>query len=193
MTQVTIVIPVRSGGNADTTLSSLRMQTFRGFSSIVMLDKFQNANAARNAGAKDVETPFILFSDDDIRWNPKALQRMVTALEEHPECDFAYGAYEMDGKIQCNREFDAAALKQNNYISTMSLIRTEKFPGFDESIKRLQDWDIWLTMVNNGSKGIYVNAVVFSTNKGTGITYGGNGPTWEDAREIVRKKHGLQT
>ena len=43
-----------------------------------------------------------------------------------------------------------------NYIHTSSLVRRSAFPGFDEDIKRFQDWDVWLTMAEQGKKGIYL-------------------------------------
>jgi hypothetical protein len=97
----------------------------------------------------------------------------------------------MEGRIQCNTRFDADLLQQINFISTMSLIRREHFPGFDESIERLQDWDLWLSMLREGHIGAYCEHVVFTTRQGEGITYGGNGPTWEEAVAIVKQKHGL--
>ena len=41
------------------------------------------------------------------------------------------------------------------YIHTMSLIKKEDYPetGWDESIAKLQDWDLWLTMSEQNKKG----------------------------------------
>jgi len=62
-----------------------------------------------------------------------------------------------------HRDFDANSLHRSNYISTMSLIRTEKFPGFDESLHRFQDWDLWLTMLHNGDTGEFTGECSFKT------------------------------
>ena len=49
------------------------------------------------------------------------------------------------------------------YIHTMSLIRANDFPkhGWDENIKKLQDWDLWLTMSSQGKKGIFIDKFLF--------------------------------
>jgi hypothetical protein len=97
----------------------------------------------------------------------------------------------MGGRVQCDREFDAAALRRQNYISTMSVIRRDAFPGFDESLRRLQDYDLWLTMLAAGHVGVYCGAEVFSTLVRNGITYAPDAQPYEEALRIVRRKHGL--
>jgi len=96
----------------------------------------------------------------------------------------------MEGKTQCNKEFSAERLLQTNFISTMSLIRTEAFPGFDERIQRLQDWDLWLTMLEQGKIGAYCGATVFSTKVRNGITKNGR-MGWDEANKIIKQKHNL--
>jgi len=48
------------------------------------------------------------------------------------------------------------------YITTTSLIRAKDFPGFDESLKKFQDWDLWLTMLEQGKIGVWIPEVLFS-------------------------------
>lgn len=96
----------------------------------------------------------------------------------------------MGGKTQCNKEFDAERLLQTNYISTMSLIRRVAFPGFDERIQRLQDWDLWLTMLGQGKTGVYCGATVFSTKERDGITRNGS-MGWDEANKIIKQKHNI--
>ncbi len=191
MNALSVVIPVRENGSPEITLRSLAQQTFRGFDVIVSWDQKGNANWARNHGAERAKSPLILFSDDDIRWEPDALAVLIHALEGAPAASFAYGGYENGERTQCDRPFDADRLRRGNYISTMSLIRREHFPGFDETVERLQDWSLWLTMIDQGRVGVYCGSLIFRTDKGNGITYGGSGPTWAEACAIVKGKHGL--
>jgi glycosyltransferase involved in cell wall biosynthesis len=189
--KLSVVIPVRESASPETTLRSLARQTFRDFEVIVSWDHGRGANAARNAGFRLATAPLILFSDDDITWYPDGIARLVNALEANPGAAYAYGAYRMGGRVQCDREFDAAALRRQNYISTMSVIRRDAFPGFDESLRRLQDYDLWLTMLAAGHVGVYCGAEVFSTLVRNGITYAPDAQPYEEALRIVRRKHGL--
>ncbi len=191
MNEISVVIPVREGGSPETTLRSLGRQAFRDFNVVVSWDKAANANWARNRGAESATVPYLLFSDDDIQWEPDALERLRDALIAHPDASYSYGAYTIGSWQQCNREFDPGRLRRANFISTMSLIRHDHFPGFDESIERLQDWDLWLTMLEHGNVGVYCGKTIFRTEEGHGISYGSGVPPYNDAVAIVKRKHGL--
>ena len=85
-------------------------------------------------------------------------------------------------------QFNANALKQGNYISTMSLVHRDLFPMFDEKLKRLQDWDIWLTLVNRGVRGALVASQTFyAYYLDAGITSNDNSEI--DAINTIRNKH----
>ncbi len=191
MSELTIVIPVRKGGSPETTLSSLAEQTYQDFEVIVSWDQKANANWARNRGAELAKLPLILFSDDDIRWEPTAIQLLVDTLNAHTEASYAFGSYEMDGKVQCCSPFSVEELRRHSCISTMSVIRRQDFPGFDEQLERLQDWDLFLTMLAAGHIGVSCGQQIFSTEKGDGITHGEGGMGWQEAADIVTRKHGL--
>jgi len=136
-----------------------------------------------------VKTPLVLFSDNDINWAPYAIQVMFQCLKRYPSLSFAYGAYELNGKIWCNKEFDYDFLRKKNYISTMSMVRTADHPGWDESLKRLQDWDVWLTITSRGKIGRYIGMQLFTTPVRSGITR--NGISLDEARSAIAKKHNL--
>jgi len=190
--KISIVIPCRRTGNPYVTLKSLGAQTYQDFEVIVSWDvDDKGANYARNRGSEKARGQYLLFSDDDIDWNPLALEWLMAALEANPTKAYSYGAYDGHGGVQCNREWDADALRVNNYISTMSLIRKEVFPGFDESIRRLQDWDLWLTLLEQGLGGVYCGGLIFVTKpRPNGITYG-DSISYADAERLVKEKHGL--
>lgn len=86
-----------------------------------------------------------------------------------------------------HRTFDSDSLRRSNYISTMSLIRTEKFPGFDESLQRFQDWDLWLTMLHNGDTGEFTGECCFKTeSRPHGIS---SSVSMKPSVEAIMKKH----
>jgi hypothetical protein len=62
---------------------------------------------------------------------------------------------------------------------------------FDENLKRFQDWDMWLTMLEKGVTGVYEPAIDFMAfYLDSGLTSKQN--SLYDAYNIVRKKHNLQ-
>src|SRR3989339_1384110 len=107
----------------------------------------QGANAARNRGVREAKGEFLLFCDADLVLRPNMLKKIIRALEAHPKASYAYSSFKFGWKTFRLWPFDAQRLRQMPYIHTTSLIRQEHFPGFDETVKRLQDWDLWLTML----------------------------------------------
>lgn len=185
---ITVVIPNRESENSHTTLHSLARQTLQPSIIINVYDRGRGANWARNQGFNLVTTPYVLFSDNDIVWEPNALEVLYETLI-NSGARYAYGAYMLDDLLIGNLTFDAYLLRRRNYISTMSLCYTEDFPGFDENIQRLQDWDVWLTYLDREQFGIYCGQVCFRTAQRPGITFGGQ--NWAEARNIIIRKHRL--
>jgi glycosyltransferase involved in cell wall biosynthesis len=185
--QLTVVIPNKQGQSPELSIRTLYRQGFTDFDIIIINDDSGNANIARNAGLTLVHTPYVLFCDNDINWAHNALQLMMDCLTRHTDISYAYGHYELSGKIWCNKEWDAAELKRRNYVSTMSIVRTAHHPGFDEKIKRLQDWDVWLSMLAQGKKGKYTGSLIFTTPARNGITRNSIG--WEEAIGAIKAKH----
>jgi glycosyltransferase involved in cell wall biosynthesis len=188
---LSVVIPVRAGSNPYFTLRSLGEQSFQSIEILISQDIDGNANIARNAGYRLASpcTSIVLFCDDDIQWERDGIAHMVAMLEQHPEASYSYGTYEMGGKLYCNQEFDANILPKRNYISTMTVIRREHFPGWDESIGRLQDWELFRRLLLFfGRIGVHCKYKIFVTNLRNGITRGG-GVSYEDAYRSIVEKH----
>ena len=90
-------------------------------------------------------------------------------------------------------------------MHSASFIRREHFSsvGWDESIKKLQDWDLWLTMLEQGHTGIWIGQILFKAQ--TGGTMSSWLPSfayklfpflpsvkkYKKAVKIIKKKHGL--
>lgn len=187
---ITVVIPCREHESADITVDSLAGQTYKNFKIVIQKDQGMGANWARNRGFMQCDTEFVLFSDNDISWRPGALETMHRILKKFPKASYCYGRFKLGDVVWGHEPFNAEILKNHNYISTMSLMRAKDFPGFDESIHRLQDWDLWLTMLEQGKRGIYCEDLIFTTEVRSGITHGG--PDYIESEVIVRRKHGLK-
>jgi glycosyltransferase involved in cell wall biosynthesis len=189
MKPLTIVIPNRAGETPKLTIDSLFRQNWQEFDIIIINDFSGNANKARNEGLWKVSTKYVLFSDNDINWQPSALFQMFDCLEKNRDISFAWGSYELNGKVSCHHPWDPAELRRRNYISTMTMVRTADHPGWDESIRRLQDWDVWLAMMAKGRTGKYIGQRIFTTPVRDGITR--NSISYEEAFSIIKKKHNL--
>lgn len=175
----------------------------------VRLDRNKGAPAARNIGARETTAPLVIFLDADAGLFPDALESFDRALREHPDAAYAYSNFFWGAKRFRGMPFDAADLKRRNFIHTSSLIRRTAFPGFDESLKKFQDWDLWLTMAERGATGAWIDRELFRVEpRKQGISRWmpriayripwqklGYVPkdiaNYREAEEIVRKKHGI--
>lgn len=187
-----IVIPVKEGRQPRVTLDSLAMQSYQDFECIIQYDYQQNACAARNSGARKVspESRYVLFCDDDIHWFPNGLEILVATLERNPSASFAYGSFHIDGRIVGDQAWDTNKIRQQNFVTTMSLWRNGEHPGWDESLKRLQDWDVVLTALAQHKHGVYCERLLFRTKRrADGITCGSI--NYEEAAQVVKTKHGI--
>lgn len=122
----------------------------------------QGAGVARNRGLREAQGDYVIFWDADTVAEPTMLAMLVTALETHPEASYAYCQYLFGWKLMKSQAFDGEALKKYNYIDTTTLIRRTAVVPFDETLHRFQDWDVWLTMLEQGKTGVFVPEVLFS-------------------------------
>ncbi len=123
--------------------------------------KHRGAPAARNTGFAASHGEYVIFWDADVIAEPRMITRMVKALEYHPGSSYAYSNFYYGKKKMPARVFDPRALEANNYIHSTSLIRREAVVLWDEDLKRFQDWDLWLTLLEQGSVGCWVPEYLF--------------------------------
>ncbi|MBL7058533.1 glycosyltransferase family 2 protein [Patescibacteria group bacterium] len=138
-----------------------RFKSFKFFS-----QKNQGANVARNCGFKEASGDYLLFCDADITMESGMLESMITVLEMNSQISYVYSSFYWGNKLFRLFEFDSDKLKKMPFIHTTSLIRKEKFPGFNIQLKRLQDWDLWLTMLEQGSVGAWIDKPLFRVETG---------------------------
>lgn len=168
----------------------------------IITQENSGAPVARNRGAEVATGEYILFCDADIVLAPQAIEVMQKTLDQNPKSGYAYSSFRFGGKLFPLWPFDADKLKQMPYIHTTSLIRRELFPGFDRSLKRFQDWDLWLTLLERGHEGIWIDEVLFAVKSGG--TMSSWLPSWayriswipavkkyKSAMQIIKQKHQL--
>lgn len=225
MAKISVVIPVYNGAKTiESCLESIFHQTFDSLQIIVVndgstdqtakiLDKYKNritlinqpnkgATTARNVGGRLASGEFVIFCDADIKMNPDMLSKMYQELTSHPEASYVYSAFKFGHKKFSLWPFDPEKLKQMPYIHTTSLMRKKDWPEFDKTLKRFQDWDLWLTMLDRGHVGHFIPEVLFT------IQAGGTMSSWQpkifykipflpqvkkynQAKDIIRLKHSL--
>jgi len=131
----------------------------------LVLQKNRGVSAARNAGIREARAPYIAYLDGDDRWRPDFLARQLSLIESHPEAGAVFcrsrvilengspvffqwprsGRYDFDDLlVASNPARNGSAL----------LIRASCFEdvgGFDESVRHVEDFDMWLRIAK-GSK-----------------------------------------
>ena len=133
------------------------------------------------------------------------LELMLKTLKDNPSASFCYSSFIWGHKKFKLWPFDAEKLKIMPYITTTSLIRLKDFSGFDESLKKFQDWDLWLTMLYQGRTGVWIDKILFKMAVGGTQTMSNWLPAlaykllpwlpqvkkYNKAMAIIKKKHNL--
>lgn len=168
-TVVTVSMPERHDLLAEA-CATVREQTIGAVPHLIRIeqpDAFGAAHVAkqRNAILKAVETPWIAVLDDDDLFDPNYLEVMGEHLEgadvvysdcrgyPHPKSD----------------HFDAERLRTNNYIDGEACIRAEALRevGGYPSNDIVEDWQLWVKLLDIGAKFVYVDQVIRTHRHGT--------------------------
>lgn len=184
---VSVIIPVYNRARElKQTLQSVFAQTYKNIEVIVVDDgstepvsavvqEFQkeqqnllfqqqkNAGApvARNNGFLSSKGDYVIFWDADIIAEPQMLEKMMVVMQKNSDVTYVYSSFYFGFKKMPALEFNADKLKENNFIPMTSLLRRADFPGFDVNLKKFQDWDVWLTLLEQGKRGVRVPEFLF--------------------------------
>lgn len=114
--------------------------------------------------------PYIIKIDNDIIAQRGMLDVMHIVLTNAPkEVGYCYCDFEFQGHINLKlpaRQFNEKTLRDNNYISSCSLMKTNYFMEVggwvtNDAGFRLLDWALWLKFLNKGYIGIATHATSF--------------------------------
>lgn len=116
--------------------------------------------AARNAGLRALDTDYVIFLDADDRLEPRAIQHALRSFSRAPDCGFVYGGHryiDRDGSPIGERYEPPGAdpftrLLRGNFIAMHGTVtyhrqRLVDAGGFDETLRRCEDYDVYLRMV----------------------------------------------
>jgi glycosyltransferase involved in cell wall biosynthesis len=199
-----IVVDDGSNDNPEKIFIDFVSKTNRENSFIFLKQKNKGAPAARNHGWQKSQGDFLFFCDADAILQSNALELLLDTLRKNTEISYAYPSFYWGHKLFKVGPFNADKLKREPYIHTMALIKAVDFPkvGWDESIKKFQDWDLWLTMLESGKTGIWLDQILFKIIPGGTISswlpsfaykfmpYLPSVKKYQEAKNIIIKKHG---
>ena len=155
----------------------------------------EGVSAARNAGARATDTPYLLMLDADDRLTTDALRLLRAALEADPAAGFSYGFAEFVGAWSGRLEFpdyDPYRLLYRSLVGATSLVRREVFEavgGFDPTVAGYEDWDFYLGALEQGYGGHRVPQVVLLYRRHGGSRLSVDRASYRRRYRALRVKH----
>jgi glycosyltransferase involved in cell wall biosynthesis len=125
--------------------------------------------SARNAGIAAAAGSYLCALDADDRLEPSYLEKAVRVLEDNSSVTFAsswlrtFGEEDWEWKPD---RCDLPTLLWEDTVLTAALVRREAVVavgGYDTSmpVQGDEDWDLWLTLVEKGCRGVIIPEVLF--------------------------------
>lgn len=157
------VIVVDDGSTDDTCTIVKSIQDAR--LRFLRLEHNKGANYARNVGWSQARGRWIAFQDSDDVWHPEKLSAQMRAIKQCPSSLGCFTAFLRTSSDRVTRlpRFKTIELKEplrqrilsGNFVSTQTLLVSksilEQLGGFDESLPRLQDWDLAIRIFQTGN------------------------------------------
>ncbi len=116
-------------------------------------ERLQRSRAA-NRGLDDAGGEFLIFLDDDDSFEAEHIEKLVQAIENHPDVKVVYSEVKcVDGDknplpTKFATPFDSTQLLAGNYIPIHAALFSKKLLELgcrmDESLDLYEDWDFWM-------------------------------------------------
>ncbi|MDO8507146.1 MAG: glycosyltransferase [bacterium] len=147
-------------------------------------------------GANLAKGEYLMFMDSDDILDKKYLITCIDAFKKKPNIDIVYTSMKLFGDsniIQKSTTFSPGLLFLYNYIGGASVMKREAYDisgGIDISMEDTpEDWDLWLSMAETGSRGFYIDNPLHLYRKHKGsrdnVTHNNNRKRWKK----IQKKH----
>lgn len=149
----------------------------------------KGASHSRNIGISQSNGEFIFCCDSDVVLQPDCLIKMIQKLHDTPDAAWVYSNFMVGDNLREFWNFSKDKMYHTNCCCSMSLVRSDVNPIFNEKLKRLQDWEMFLSLIEKGHSGVWVNETLFEAADRPGISKGGM--SWEDAIKELKKLHKL--
>jgi len=151
------------------------------------------ANTARNLGMSRAKGKFLIVVDADSVAYSTMLQEMLDHFKKNPYASYVYCNFDRQGEVKTTHRagpFSFSRLRKSNFIDMMSLVRTDHMIKFDPKIKRLQDWDLWLSLARHKKIGVFLNRTLYMKHvRSDGISGSKSELSYTQAAQVVRRKH----
>lgn len=160
----------------------------------------EGVQQTRNRGLDEATGKYVMFPDSDCYLRHDCIEKMVEVLESGVK---SLPYMEPVAYVYCNMvnvghysstlkpgTFDPERLKRGNYIPVVTLMKREGCPRWDPNIKRHQDYDLWLSWLDKGYHGYWLDNDLFIHNtRADSLTF--TSVSIQEANHSVWKKHGL--
>ncbi len=161
-------IVVVDDGSTDPTTTRLLSDYDRPRTRVVSI-AHRGLAAARNVGIAETTGPYVCALDADDRLEPTFLEKAARLLDEDASIDFVSAWLRRfdgaDSTWQPER-CDLVTLLAEDTVLTSALVRREAVlavGGYDEKMPAQgdEDWDLWLSLVERGGRGVILPEVLF--------------------------------
>jgi glycosyltransferase involved in cell wall biosynthesis len=165
-------------------------------------------SAARNAGLRRADTPYLIVLDADDRLPPGALAALREPLDAEParaeqkradaldgRLGFTFGRMRYFGDWEAEiplPAYDPFKLLYRHTIGSTCLMRREVFDdvgGFDPAFPAFEDWDFWLSALERGWHGLQIPPITFEYRRHGGSMLTGARKHYRRLYRQLRRKH----
>jgi GT2 family glycosyltransferase len=175
-----------------------RLVDYRRPKTRVLTTENRGLPAARNLAIAHASGAYLCALDADDKLEPQYLERAVARLEADPTLGFVSSWLETFGDEQWvwkQDRCDLAALLAECTVCTAAVVRAsavEAVGGYDETMTLgYEDWDLWISLVERGIRGIIIPEVLFRYRRRAGSMSAicSEGPVHLSLIEYLVRKH----
>lgn len=153
----------------------------------------QNLAEARNGAIREIGTEWVIIVDADDELDPLYVEKMI----ESPYADIrrpnTIGVYADGSEDDAPCMIPVRDIRVANYIVIGAMFRRDLFfdvGGFDPQFACLEDWDLWLSMIERGASVIDVPEAVYRIHVSADSRNNEDPAAHGNAYRAIRAKHG---